>query len=230
MTVILKILLSVLIFCGGIWLTATLVVDNAGKRPMGGLGGLVIFPATIAGIVAVWKYAPERKGVDDNLASESVADTFIGFVDYYKLLQLDQVFTDAQLKAAYKKQAVNWHPDKNPHVDTTLRMQQINEAFLILKDYYSRQRYDEEYSKYQKFCEESKKQGQKSEYEVEDDTLKAWILKARQQAANMAKQSMKDMVGMSVVSGKVIFNEVLGRGIFFIAIVVIFTLLGKGCG
>jgi hypothetical protein len=229
MTIILKILLSLAIFSGGVWLTATLVVSNAGKRPIGGIGGLVVFPAAIAGIVAVWKFTPKRKVVYEDIEDDLQADQFMEFVDYYQLLQLDTVFTDEQLKTAYKKQAIKWHPDKNPTIDTTLKMQQINEAFLILNDYYSRQRYEQEYLKYQKFCEQLKKQERKSEYKVEDEALKAWILKARLQAAKIAKQSMKDMISMSVASGKVIISQIVVRAVFFISVVGIFSLLFKAC-
>lgn len=230
MTIILKILLSLAIFCCGIWLIATLIIENAGQRPTGGIVGIVIFPAIITGIVAVWKYAPKRKVIYDDLDNDLAGFTFIGFVDYYHILQLERDFTDEQLKGAYKKQAINWHPDKNPNTDTTIRMQQINEAFLILKDYYSRRRYEQEYSKYQKFCEQSKKREQKVDYEVEDETLKAWILKARGKATKLAKQSLDDIVSMSVIGGKAIISEVIGRAIFFIVVVAIFSLLFKTCG
>lgn len=33
--------------------------------------------------------------------------------DYYKVLGVDRGATDEQLRAAYKNQAVKWHPDKN---------------------------------------------------------------------------------------------------------------------
>ena len=70
------------------------------------------------------------------------------FVDYYAILEISFDATQLEIKAAYKKQALKWHPDRNIGLDTTLRMQQINEAHLILKDAEGRERYDKEYKRY----------------------------------------------------------------------------------
>jgi predicted tellurium resistance membrane protein TerC len=64
MRIVTKILLSILIFCGGS-LIVTLIVQGMGNKvSSGGIGPFIIYPAIIAGIVAVWKYNPEKKDDD----------------------------------------------------------------------------------------------------------------------------------------------------------------------
>ena len=72
------------------------------------------------------------------------------FIDYYAILNVGFDADPAEIKTAFKNQALKWHPDKNPGVDTTQRMQLINEAYLILKDFDARQRYNIEYLSYKK--------------------------------------------------------------------------------
>ncbi|MCO6461293.1 MAG: DnaJ domain-containing protein [Saprospiraceae bacterium] len=73
------------------------------------------------------------------------------FKDYYQILGIRIDATQAEVKAAFKRQAKRWHPDRNPNVDTTALMQDINEAHLILIDMEARSRYNDEYQKYKKF-------------------------------------------------------------------------------
>lgn len=73
------------------------------------------------------------------------------FVDYYSILEISVNSTQEEIKSAYKKQALKWHPDRNIGVDTTARMQLINEANLILSDVEARQRYNIEYQRYKEY-------------------------------------------------------------------------------
>lgn len=77
------------------------------------------------------------------------------FVDYYSILEISVDATADEVKAAYKKQALKWHPDRNVGKDTTARMQVINEAHLILRDTEARQRYNVEYLRYKEHQRQS---------------------------------------------------------------------------
>ena len=56
------------------------------------------------------------------------------FKDYYKILEISPDADSATVKAAYRKQALRWHPDRHPNMDVKSIMQDINEAYAILKD------------------------------------------------------------------------------------------------
>lgn len=65
--------------------------------------------------------------------------------DYYDILGVTKTASEADLKKAYRKQAVEWHPDK--HQDNKeaaeKRFKEINEAYQILSDKDKRSAYDQ---------------------------------------------------------------------------------------
>ncbi|KAM7500762.1 hypothetical protein LguiA_025176 [Lonicera macranthoides] len=65
--------------------------------------------------------------------------------DYYKILQVDKNAKDEDLKKAYRKLAMKWHPDKNPtnKKDAEAKFKQISEAYEVLSDPQKRAVYDQ---------------------------------------------------------------------------------------
>ncbi|KAF8094329.1 hypothetical protein N665_0365s0016 [Sinapis alba] len=66
-------------------------------------------------------------------------------VDYYKALQVDRSANDDDLKKAYRKLAMKWHPDKNPNnkKDAEANFKQISEDYDVLSDPQKRAVYDQ---------------------------------------------------------------------------------------
>ncbi|KAL3519816.1 hypothetical protein ACH5RR_017965 [Cinchona calisaya] len=66
-------------------------------------------------------------------------------VDYYKILQVDKSAKDEDLKKAYRKLAMKWHPDKNPNnkKEAEAKFKQISEAYEVLSDPERRAIYDQ---------------------------------------------------------------------------------------
>ena len=64
--------------------------------------------------------------------------------DYYEVLGVSKNATDAEIKAAYKKMAIKYHPDRNPgNKEAEEKFKEAAEAYDVLHDPEKRQRYDQ---------------------------------------------------------------------------------------
>ena len=62
--------------------------------------------------------------------------------DYYKTLGISKGATDEDIKKAYRKQALKWHPDKNKSAAAEEKFKEIAEAYEVLSDPKKREIYD----------------------------------------------------------------------------------------
>lgn len=64
--------------------------------------------------------------------------------DYYEVLGVSKNASDDEIKKAYRKLAVKYHPDKNPgDKEAEAKFKEINEAHDVLSDKQKRARYDQ---------------------------------------------------------------------------------------
>ncbi|MBR2741772.1 DnaJ domain-containing protein [Candidatus Saccharibacteria bacterium] len=64
--------------------------------------------------------------------------------DYYEVLGVSKNASDDEIKKAYRKLAIKYHPDKNPgDKEAEAKFKEINEAHDVLSDKQKRARYDQ---------------------------------------------------------------------------------------
>ncbi|MFC7052276.1 molecular chaperone DnaJ [Hansschlegelia quercus] len=62
---------------------------------------------------------------------------------FYETLEVERSADDGQLKSAYRKAAMRWHPDRNPgDAEAEARFKELNAAYDCLKDPQKRAAYD----------------------------------------------------------------------------------------
>jgi len=63
--------------------------------------------------------------------------------DYYEILGVAKDASAEEIKRAYRKLALQWHPDKNKSAEAEEKFKEINEAYEILSDPQKRRAYDQ---------------------------------------------------------------------------------------
>ena len=64
--------------------------------------------------------------------------------DYYEVLEVSKTATVEEIKKAYRKKAIQFHPDKNPgDKQAEENFKEAAEAYDVLSDPQKRQRYDQ---------------------------------------------------------------------------------------
>lgn len=63
--------------------------------------------------------------------------------DYYEVLGVDRKASKEEIKRAYRKLALKYHPDRNKDPDAPKKFKEISEAYAILHDNQKRMQYDQ---------------------------------------------------------------------------------------
>ena len=61
--------------------------------------------------------------------------------DYYAILGIGRQASDDEIKKAYRKMAVKWHPDKNKAPEAEEKFKDVAMAYEVLKDKKKRELY-----------------------------------------------------------------------------------------
>jgi len=79
-------------------------------------------------------------------------NSIMDYKDYYKILGVDRKSSADDIRTAYRKLAMKFHPDKNPgDKKAEDKFKEINEAYQVLSDDQKRARYDQLGSAYTDF-------------------------------------------------------------------------------
>lgn len=159
------------------------------------------------------------------------------FKDYYQILEITPNATLAEIKQAYRSHSLKWHPDRNQDVDTTKIMQDINEAYSILKDDVRRKRYDREYNHFKQSRQTNNQSSYKSntkthqsasqsnsqsyertyrrsswtyDYTVHDEQVKNDMNEAREYARKLVDDFMKGLKENAAKAAKGAWKEMQG--------------------
>ena len=62
--------------------------------------------------------------------------------DYYNILEVGRDASEEDIRKAFRKKALEFHPDRNKNADAADKFKEVNEAYQVLTDPERRQRYD----------------------------------------------------------------------------------------
>ena len=142
------------------------------------------------------------------------------FKDYYLILGIEFGASHDTIKKAYREMTLRWHPDKNHTKDATQMMYDINEAYEILSNRSTKERYDKEYEKY--------KQDISYTYNIKDEAVKNDINEARKKAKTKVDELLREIKINLVNASKGASDEIV-PWIIGIVIFLVFTFIIQTC-
>ena len=64
-------------------------------------------------------------------------------MDYYEALGVSKGASDSEIKTAYRRQALKWHPDRNKSAGANEKFKEVTKAFEVLSDPKKKEMYDQ---------------------------------------------------------------------------------------
>ena len=89
------------------------------------------------------KYRPDENNADNH----TIYIFHINFYelikkDYYQILGVSKTASEAEIKKAYRKLALQYHPDRNKGKEAEEKFKEVNQAYEVLSDAQKRQTYE----------------------------------------------------------------------------------------
>jgi DnaJ-class molecular chaperone len=109
---------------------------------------------------------------------------------YYDILGLRASATHDEIKRAYRKKAMESHPDVNPAPGAADAFLQVNEAYAILSDTQKRQVYNQKLR--DQVAQAAGNAYAQNSQAARDEAYRQWVQQARAQAAASAKMNYQD--------------------------------------
>ena len=154
------------------------------------------------------------------------------FKDYYQILDINPDSTAEEIRKAYKAASMKYHPDRNMSKDTTSQMQDINEAYAILKDEEKRSRYNQEYKNFKQTSSHISEPSSTSwtySYNIKDEEVKRDVDNAREYAKGLVEEFMKSLKHNSELFVKGAAEELKYQIAVVIVLAIIGLLFAKAC-
>lgn len=90
--------------------------------------------------------------------------------NYYEILGVSLLATSAEIKAAYRRLARQYHPDQNPDPNAHAIIQEINQAYEILSDIDKRGEYDTQRARLLEYAEIGREEALRSQQAAQPPT------------------------------------------------------------
>jgi DnaJ family protein C protein 7 len=105
------------------------------------------FEEAVRDFKKVHQIDPQYAGIREKIHATEKAAKKAARKDYYKIIGVDKNATEDEIKKAYKKGALKWHPDKNAESEESIKLaeknfKELSEAYSVLHDPKKRQQYD----------------------------------------------------------------------------------------